>query len=390
MIEVPLVDVAAGQAAVADDVLAALARLAGEGRFVLGARVEEFESWLAAACGASHAAGVASGTDAIELALRALGVGPGDAVVTPAFSFIAAAEAIAATGATPVFCDVDLATMNISGPAADQAIGRAVRAGLRPRALVPVHLFGLCAPMGELSAIAKREGLALVEDAAQALGARDESGREAGSGGDAGCFSFFPTKNLGAWGDGGAVVTSDGAVAARVRRLRAHGAVAPYVHAELGRNSRLDALQAVVLLAKVRHLASWQRARERIAAGYARGFGHLPLVLPAAPSPPAVHAWHAFVVRLRQGRDALAAWLRERGVETRPYYPVPLHRQECFRKIAVAPVGGTAGFRDTGEPDLPCAVEACATALALPIFPTMTEEQQDWVVEQVRGFFERR
>jgi dTDP-4-amino-4,6-dideoxygalactose transaminase len=368
---VPLVDVVAGQAAVADEVLAAVARVAKEGRFVLGPRVEELERWLAGACGVSHAVGVASGTDAIELALRALGVGPGDAVVTPAFSFVAAAEAIAATGARPVFCDVDLATMNLTGPLAREALDRAARGGLRPKAIVPVHLFGLCAPMGALSAIAASEGLDLVEDAAQAIGARDEEGRAAGGVGRAGCFSFFPTKNLGAWGDGGAVATSDGAVAARVRSLRVHGAVAPYVHAELGRNSRLDAVQAAVLLAKVRHIEAWQRARERIAARYARDLARLPVVLPVTPAPPAVHAWHAFVVRVPQGRDALATWLRDRGVETRVYYPVPLHQQKCFRE----------------ELALPGAVEACRTALALPIFPTMTDAQQAWVIEQVHTFF---
>jgi dTDP-4-amino-4,6-dideoxygalactose transaminase len=368
---VPLVDVVAGQAAVADEVLAAVARVAKEGRFVLGPRVEELERWLAGASGVSHAVGVASGTDAIELALRALGVGPGDAVVTPAFSFVAAAEAIAATGARPVFCDVDLATMNLTGPFAREALDRAARGGLRPKAIVPVHLFGLCAPMGALSAIAASEGLDLVEDAAQAIGARDEEGRAAGGVGRAGCFSFFPTKNLGAWGDGGAVATSDDAVAARVRSLRVHGAVAPYVHAELGRNSRLDAVQAAVLLAKVRHLEAWQRARERIAARYARDLARLPIVLPVTPAPPAVHAWHAFVVRVPQGRDALATWLRDRGVETRVYYPVPLHQQKCFRE----------------ELALPGAVEACRTALALPIFPTMTDAQQACVIEQVHTFF---
>ncbi|HXN31714.1 MAG TPA: aminotransferase class I/II-fold pyridoxal phosphate-dependent enzyme, partial [Polyangiaceae bacterium] len=268
--KVPLVDVAAHEATVAGEILAAVADVARDGRFVLGPRVEAFERWLAEACGTSHAVGVASGTDAIELSLRALGVGSGHAVVTPAFSFIAAAEAIAATGARPVFCDVDGATMNATGRTVAEAIDRARGAGLCVRAVVPVHLFGLCAPLGELLEIARRERLSLVEDAAQAIGARDQSGRAAGAAGDAGCFSFFPTKNLGAWGDGGAVVTSNEWVASRVRRLRAHGAVAPYVHPELGRNSRLDALQAAVLLAKARHLGGWQSARERVAERYMR------------------------------------------------------------------------------------------------------------------------
>lgn len=357
-----------------DDVLVALASLAHDGKFVLGPRVEAFETWLANASGSSHAVGVASGTDAIELSLRALGVGIGDAVVTPAFSFIAAAEAIAATGARPVFCDIDSGTMNATAATVDAAMVRARRAGLHVRAIVPVHLFGLCAPTADLAAIAGREEIALVEDAAQALGARDETGRPAGVSGDAGCFSFFPTKNLGAWGDGGAVITSDTRVATRLRRLRVHGAIAPYVHAELGRNSRLDAVQAAVLLAKVPHLAAWQRMRDRIAARYARDLAHLPLAMPSVPAAPAVRVWNAFVVRVPERRDALAVWLRERHVETRVYYPVALHRQECFRGL--------------DEPELPCAEEACRTALALPMFPTMTDAQQDWVVEQVTQFFE--
>jgi dTDP-4-amino-4,6-dideoxygalactose transaminase len=372
---VPLVDLAAQEATVAEEVLAAVASLARGGQFVLGPSVEAFETWLAAACATSHAVGVASGTDAIELSLRALGIGPGHAVVTPALSFIAAAGAIAATGARPIFCDIDAATMNVSGRTVDEAIDRARHAGLSVRAIVPVHLFGLSSPMGDLSAIARREGLALVEDAAQALGARDEAGRPAGAVGDAGCFSFFPTKNLGAWGDGGAVVTSDDGVSARVRRLRAHGAVAPYVHSEIGRNSRLDALQATVLLAKVRSLAGWQRARERIASRYVRDLRALPLILPHVPAHPAVHAWHAFVVRVPERRDSLAIWLRERGIESRVYYPVALHRQECFRTL--------------DEPQLRCAEEASLTALALPMFATMTDEQQSRVAEQVARFFER-
>jgi dTDP-4-amino-4,6-dideoxygalactose transaminase len=372
---VPFVDLAAQEATVAEEALAAIGSVARGGHFVLGAQVEAFERWMTETCGVPYALGVASGTDALELALRALGVGPGDAVITPAFSFVAAAEAIAGTGARPVFCDVDPATMNVGGRAVADAIERACRAGWRLRALLPVHLFGLCAPLGELMDIARREGLALVEDAAQAIGARDASGRPAGSVGDAGCFSFFPTKNLGAWGDGGAVVTRDAGIASQIRRLRAHGAVAPFVYSEHGRNSRLDAVQAAVLLAKASRLERWQAARERAAHRYLRELARFPLVLPGFPSPPAAHAWHAFVVRVLEGRDALASWLRERQVETRIYYPVPLHRQECFRALA--------------EPGLTVSEDACRTALALPLSTTLSDEQQAWVIEQIARFFER-
>jgi dTDP-4-amino-4,6-dideoxygalactose transaminase len=372
---VPFADLAAQEATVAKEVLSAVASVAQGAEFVLGAHVEAFERWLAEACSVSHAVGVASGTDAIELALRAVGIGPGDAVVTPAFSFIAPAEAVAAIGARPVFCDVDATSMNATGRTMGAAVERARRAGWRIRALLPVHLFGRCVPLGELTALAREEGLALVEDAAQAIGARDESGRPPGAVATAACFSFFPAKNLGAWGDGGAVVTSDAGLAAHVRRLRAHGAVSPFVYAELGRNSRLDALQAAVLLAKARHLESWQQARDRVARRYLRELAGFPLVLPPSPTPPAVHAWHAFVVRVPERRDALSAWLDERQIETRVYYPVPLHRQACFHSL--------------DEPALAVAEEVCRTALALPMFTTITEQQQGRVIEQIEGFFER-
>jgi dTDP-4-amino-4,6-dideoxygalactose transaminase len=371
---VPFVDLAAQEREVAPEVLAAVARVASEASFILGPHVEAFECWLAGASGVGHAVGVASGSDALELGLRALDVGPGDAVVTPAVSFVATAEAIVAAGARPVFCDVDAATMNGTERTFDEALGRAARDGLRVKALLPVDLFGLCAPLGALRSLAAERGLALVEDAAQAIGARDGEGQPAGSTGDAGCFSFFPTKGLGAWGDGGAIVTARSDVAARVRRLRAHGASAPYVHPELGRNSRLDALQATVLLAKAPRLPVWQARRTLAARRYVEELAGLPLTLPVEPAPPAVHAWHAFVVRCDR-RDALHAWLRGRDVDTRVYYPVPMHRQGCFAPLQ--------------EPPLPEAETTCRTSLALPLFTAMTDDQQTQVIEAVRGFFAR-
>ena len=370
--KVPLVDLAAQETEIVEEALGAIAATARQAQFVLGARVREFEAWLAATSGVAHAVGVASGTDALELGLRALGVGTGDAVVTPAFSFVAAAEAIAATGARPVFCDVDLGTLTASVATVQAALDRARAAGWRVRAIVPVHLFGLCTSAPGVAALAQRAGLALVEDAAQALGARDGDGRAAGSSGDVGCFSFFPTKSLGAWGDGGAVVTSRDDVADRVRRLRAHGATEPYVHAELGRNSRLDELHAAVLLVKTRRLAAWQAPRARLALRYVEGLSRLPLALPAVPPAPAIHAWNVFVVRTPR-RDDLAVWLRAAGIEARVYYPIPLHRQPCF------------DFLD--EPPLSGAEEACRTALALPLYPAMTDDQQSYVLEAVARFF---
>lgn len=370
---VPLVDLAAQEAVIADQAIARIATVARQAAFVLGTHVDQFERWLAHFCGATDAVGVASGTDAIELSLRALDIGPEDTVITPAFSFVAAAEAIAATGARPLFCDIDAETMNanVSGVAA--ALRRGRGAGLRVRAMVPVHLFGRCAPHA-LRSFAAQEGLTMVEDAAQSLGARDDAGCPAGSTGDAGTFSFFPTKSLGAWGDGGAIVTSRPALAARLRRLRAHGAIEPYVHAERGRNSRLDAVQAAILLSKTPHLADWGAARARIAERYRAELRGLPLTLPARIEEPGVHAWHAFVIRTTE-RDALARHLGALGIETRAYYPVPLHRQPCFGSL--------------DEPSLPIAEEACRTALALPMFAVLSGEQQDAVIDGIAGFFGR-
>jgi dTDP-4-amino-4,6-dideoxygalactose transaminase len=241
------------------------------------------------------------------------------------------------------------------------------------KAIVPVHLFGVCANLTELAALAKSEQAALVEDAAQSLGARDSSGCIAGGMGEVGCFSFFPTKPLGAWGDGGAIVTDDDAVAQRLRRLRVHGATSPYIHETIGRNSRLDSIQAAVLWVKSRHLASWQRQRAYRATRYLEAFDGLPVLLPATAPAPALHAWHAFVIRVERDRDKLAAWLACRGVASRVYYPLGLHQQPCFLHL--------------GEPSLPNSEMACQTALAIPISAALTDAEQDIVIEAVQSFF---
>jgi dTDP-4-amino-4,6-dideoxygalactose transaminase len=228
--------------------------------------------------------------------------------------------------------------------------------------------------MSSLRALATAERVALLEDCAQALGARDSDGRPAGSSGDAAAFSFFPTKNLGAWGDGGAVVTVRDDVADRVRTLRVHGAVAPHIHDEIGHNSRLDEIQAAVLMVKTAYLERWQIARARIAERYRAELQKFPLVLPSAPEPPAAHAWHAFVVRSDR-RDALAQWLRERGVDARVYYPKGLHHQACFSTLEIAA--------------LPAAEQICRRTLALPLHPSMTEEAQSYVIDQVVNFHMR-
>jgi dTDP-4-amino-4,6-dideoxygalactose transaminase len=252
------------------------------------------------------------------------------------------------------------------------AVDRARRAGLRVRALLPVHLFGRCVSLAPLRALASGEDLRLVEDAAQAFGGRDASGLPAGSAGQAGCFSFFPTKNLGAWGDGGAVVTRHADLAARVRRLRAHGASAQYVHAELGCNSRLDALQAAVLTVKGRHFEAWQRTRALWARLYREGLRGLPLDVPTDADPPGAHAWHAFVVRSAR-RDDLARFLASQGIEARAYYPVPLHRQPVFAHLE--------------EPEHPVSEALSATTLALPLGATPPGTAIEFVIDQIRAFF---
>ncbi len=373
--KVPLVDLGAQHAPIRDEVMTAALEVIERQAFVLGEPVARFEKTLARMVGASHAVGVASGTDALVLALRALGVGEGDAVLTPALTFVASVEAIVAVGARPLFVDVD-ASLTIDPACVDARIERATREGVRMRAILPVHLFGRCAAMEALVAIAKRHALVVVEDAAQAIGARCALGA-AGSIGDAGAFSFFPSKNLGAWGDGGAVTTNDARVAERVRSLRQHGRVANEddTFAECGANSRLDALHAAVLDVKARHLETWTRARREAAARYRALLGGIAgLSLPDEPADPASHVYNVFATRTPR-RDALAEHLAARGVASRAYYARPAHRQPAY-----------ARFHDESAP-LASTDAASRELLAIPMFAEITEAQQRYVAEGVRAFF---
>jgi dTDP-3-amino-3,4,6-trideoxy-alpha-D-glucose transaminase len=328
---------------------AAMERVVEGGRFILGPEVAAFEQDFAAYLGAREAVGVANGTEAITLALRALGVGPGDDVVVPSFTFYASAEAIPPTGARPVFCDVDPETFLVTPDT--------VRAALTPatKAVVAVHLFGNLAPVAELEAL----GVPVVEDAAQAAGSRTADGRRAGALGTVATFSFYPSKNLGAFGDGGAVVTSDAGVAERVRTLRFHGSRDKVTYEEVGVNSRLDELQAAVLRVQLPHLDAWCDGRRAAAAAYAElGLGdHVGLPVPAPGSAP---AWHLYVVR-HPDAAALEGALRERGVEARGYYRTPVHRQPAMAAWS-------------GGLDLPGTDEAARTHLALPIGPSVSRE----------------
>ena len=333
-------------------------RVLESGRYVLGPEVEAFEAELAAAVGTGHAVGVANGTDALTIALRVLGVGPGDEVVVPALTFYATAEAVVHAGATPVLCDVDPETFVMTAATAEPTIGP------RTKALLPVHLFGNPAPMGELRRLAEERGLRLLEDAAQAAGASLE-GKSAGALGDAAAFSFFPSKNLGGFGDGGAILTGDEEVAATARRLRAHGSEDKVVHSEVGYNSRLDELQAAGLRVLLPHLEEWTRQRRRVAARYAESELGKAVRLPVETAG-AGSCFHLYVVRCAQ-RDRLSAGLRERGIGARAYYTVPLHRQP-----------GLAGRARFGE--LPVAERLAGEMLALPMGPALSDAQVDAVV----------
>ena len=362
------------------------------GQYIGGSTTNGFEAAFAEACGVPHAIGCNSGTDALVLALRGLGIGAGDEVITSSFSFFATAEAISAVGATPVFVDVDPDTYLIDPDAIGAAITPATRA------LMPVHLFGRPVDMERIMAIAAAHDLRVIEDCAQASGA-SWAGRPVGGWGDAGCFSFFPTKNLGAAGDGGMVVCREPVLAQRIRELAVHGMPRRYLHTDLGYNSRLDAMQAAVLMVKLPHLAGWVERRRAIAERYQRELAGLPGLLPAAPGPDG-HSWNQFVVRVPHcpaatiacgGRCTPAAdsasyglpeaccrdWLKQQlqdaGVTTIIYYPIPIHRQPAYASLGYAPGS------------LPITERLCAEVLSLPIFPELSVEQQDSVIAAVRS-----
>ena len=364
MVTVPFVDLKAQYAAIRDEVDGAVRDVLTSGRFILGRRVEAFERSFSAYLGGCETVAVGSGTDALHLALRACGVGAGDEVITVANSFVATALAVSYVGATPVFVDVEPSTHTLDpGRLAD-------RITARTRAIVPVHLFGQPADMEAICAIARERGLRVIEDACQAHGARYR-GRPVGTIGDVGCFSFYPAKNLGAYGDGGAVTTRNPRLAATVRLLRNYGETRKYHHAIRGYNSRLDELQAAVLAVKLAHLERWNEARRRIAARYDAGLGPNAAVPTAREG--AHHVYHLYVVRCRR-RDAIQAWLRERGIETQIHYPIPIHLQEAYADLGLSP-----GC-------LPVTEQASAEVLSLPIFPELTDAQADEVIRAVNAF----
>lgn len=368
--KVPLLDLKTQYATIRAEIRVAIDRVCESQHFILGPEVAALEEEIAAFCGARFAIGVSSGTDALLMCLMALDIGPGDEVITTPYSFFATAGVIARVGARPVFVDIDPATFNIDTKAIVAKITK------RTKAVLPVHLFGRCVDLDLVLEIAKKHGIAVIEDAAQAIGARDRQGRQAGTIGTIGCFSFFPSKNLGAFGDAGMVTTNDEELAERLRILRVHGGKPKYYHQMVGGNFRLDALQAAVLRVKLPHLPTWTKTRRANAARYQKLFLETTLVRWVIPPEDTCgHIYNQFVVRLPE-RDHLKLFLEERGVETEVYYPMPLHLQECFRSF---------GYH---KGDFLQAESAAREALALPVYPELAENQQMYIVDQIRAFYE--
>lgn len=369
-VPVPLIDVHRQNSVLRDEILQALAEVIDSGAFVLGPRVTQLEQRIAEYCQVNHAVGCASGSDALLLALMACDVGPGDDVLLPSYTFFATASCVTRLGARPVFVDVDPHTLNIDVAKAAAALTPTTKA------IIPVHLFGQCADMEEINKLAQQRGLFVIEDAAQAIGA-EYQGRRSGSLGHIGCFSFYPTKNLGGMGDGGMLTTNDPKLADRLELLRGHGMRPRYYHQEIGINSRLDSMQAAVLDIKLNHLEQWTADRIENAQRYHHLFAAAGisdwLQLPKDAGT-GRHVWNQYVVRIGGGlRDELRTALGEQEVRTEIYYPVPCHQQQCFR------------FLDKAE--LPITDQAAVDSLALPIFPELTTVEQQSVVAAVADFY---
>ncbi|MBA3445042.1 MAG: DegT/DnrJ/EryC1/StrS family aminotransferase [Gemmatimonadales bacterium] len=368
---VPLLDLVAQYQTIKDDVLAAMMAVIERQGFVMGPEVGRLEAEIARLSHAKHGIACASGTDALLLPLKALDLRPGDEVITTAFTFFATAGTIHNAGGTPVFVDIDPATFNISPQAIEAAITP------RTRAIVVVHLFGQMAVMEEIGPMAAARGLPLIEDGAQSIGARrrvDGAWRMSGELGTVGTLSFFPTKNLGAWGDAGLMVTQNDALAERLSRLRLHGGSRQYIHEEVGTNSRLDSLQAAVLLAKLPYLPAWNESRRENAARYTAAFSGHSDICPPRVDPANHHIFHQYTVQVPR-REELQAHLKAEGIGHAVYYPLALHLQACFAHL---------GYR---RGSLPAAEAATESVLSLPVYPELKPEQQETVIEAVQSFY---
>lgn len=377
--KVPFFDLSTQFKSIGDEIKSAIDEVFQNQQFILGSKVQALEETIARYCRTRYAIGVASGSDALLLALMALGVGAGDEVILPPFTFFATAGSISRLGAIPVFVDISQETYNVDPYKIEEKITS------KTKAIIPVHLFGQCADMNPLLKIAKEKKLFVIEDAAQALGAEYRpaavsEGRRAGQIGDLGCFSFYPTKNLGAFGDAGMVVTDNASLAEKIRLLRVHGSQPKYFHKQIGINSRLDTIQAAILLVKFKYLEKWTAERQKKAERYQLLFRDLVssvngLRLPAIQYQNR-HIFHQYVIRVPE-RDRLKQYLSEEGIGTDIYYPVPLHLQECY------------SFLKYRRGDLPNSEKASEEVLALPIYPELTEDQQMAVVDRIKAFYRR-
>lgn len=384
-VTVPLLDLRAQYTTIKAQIDKAIRGVLETQRFIMGPEVASLEEEIASYCDTRFAIGCASGSDALLLAMMALGIGPGDEVICPSYTFFATAGSIARLGAVPVFADIDPVTYNVEAESVRQASTRCSRL----KAIMPVHLFGQTVDMSAYLALGEELGVPIIEDAAQAIGSRDSDGKPAGSRGRIGCFSFFPSKNLGSFGDAGILTTNDADLAQRLSTLRLHGSKPKYYHKMIGINSRLDALQAVVLRVKLRHIDAWHEGRRENAETYDGAFaaagavtsvvpltaGGFPLRTPQPPSGEATHIYNQYVIRVPAGiRDALRQQLQEQRIGTEIYYPVPLHLQECFAYLGYA------------QSDLPESESAAQESLALPIYPELSDEQLAHVAETVIAY----
>ena len=376
--QVPLLDLKAQYATIKEEALAVTSEIYESQYFILGPHVEKLEEELAGYVGAKYAVGVSSGTDALVLSLMTAGIGPGDLVLTSPYTFFATAGSIARVGATPVFVDIEADSYNLDGQSLEKTLSQMEPDQLKKcRAIMPVHLYGQSADMGAVCELAQKYNLLVIEDAAQAIGSEYKDQR-VGAIGDFGCFSFFPSKNLGAFGDGGLVTTNSTETFEKLRMLRVHGAHPKYYHAAIGGNFRLDALQAAIVSIKLKYLDTWTSQRQSNAARYRELFAQAGLTDGRVKLPAEIqsrHIYNQFIVGVADKRDALLSFLREHQIGTEIYYPVPLHLQECFSYLGYQPG------------DCPVAEAAAAQTLALPIYPELTPEQQQYVVDTIAAFY---
>jgi len=370
MHRIPLLDLKVQYESIKHDVDKAIEAILDSQNFILGAEVAAFEQEIASYCDTKYAIGVASGTDALKLSLRVAGAGRGDEVIISPFTFMATAGATSELGAIPVFVDIDPKTYTIDPRLIEAKITK------KTKAILPVHLYGQCADMDEVLSVAQKHGIPIIEDCAQAIGATYD-GKKAGSFGFTGAISFFPSKNLGAFGDGGMIVTDEENVYKRLKALRVHGSAVRYIHSELGYNSRLDNLQAAVLRVKLRHLDAWAKARQENANFFNAELSKIKDVTIPFVASHNSHVYHQYVIRVdRTKRDALIAHLEQSGIEARVYYPIPLHLQECYRFL---------GYK---KGDLPNSEKAADTTIALPVYPELTLPDKKFIVNTIREFFE--